>query len=407
MRSPSSYLVPLLSVWVLVGTATTWPQSIGPSAASLLFLAGGLALSVSVAFLPRPVSIPVLRPARDVWALVAMGCGMLLSYVLAARIMDASPLRYEDADMIPILQVMAHRFLAGDWRAMYDQIPEIWSGVQPIYLPFLWLPFTAAELFHFDPRWVTVAGIWVAAVFVLVFLDLRKGLSGWLLLYLLYVLMRHLHMEPSHNVIRLTEEGVVYAWYALLALALVSRHDWLLGLAFAACLLSRYSAVGAFPAILLWRVLQGRWRSAIVLSAVPGAIILLSVLAFGWGAIGPFTSLPAKYIDHARWVWSTNPEYMTRGLGLSKFFGPNHVALQHNLLVWVSLLLPSLAALGAWLAGRRMKMSIPNMETAMVMLSLVAFHALVVVPYDYLFFTPVFFALVVTAMLQSGRHEGI
>jgi len=74
-------------------------------------------------------------------------------------------------------------------------------------------------------------------------------------------------------------------------------------------------------------------------------------------------------------------------------------------LVWVSLLLPSLVATGVWLAGRRLKISIPNLETALVMLSLVCFHALVVVPYDYLFFTPVFFALVVSAMQQSGRHD--
>lgn len=405
MRSPSSYLINLLSVMALVGTATTWPLTIGPSAASILFLAAGLVFSLSLAFLPRPVSNPFLRPLKDVWAFVAMGCGILLSHVLSARVMDASPLRYEDADMIPILQAMAHRFLAGDWRALYDPIPEIWAGVQPIYLPFLWLPFTAAELFHFDPRWVTVAGIWVAAVLVLVFLDLRKGLSGWLLLYLLYALMRHLHTDPTHNVIRLTEEGVVYAWYALLAWSLVSRYHWLLGLAFSACLLSRYSAMGAFPAILLWRVLQGRWRSAVVISAIPVVLVLLSVLAFGREAIAPFTSLPAKYIDHARWVWTKNPEYMTRGLGLAKFFGPDHLVLQHSLLVWVSLLLPSLVATGVWLAGRRLKISIPNLETALVMLSLVCFHALVVVPYDYLFFTPVFFALVVSAMQQSGRHD--
>ena len=252
---------------------------------------------------------------------------------------------------------------------------------------------------------MTVSGIWVAACLVLMFLDLRKGLSGWLLLYLLYVLMRHLHMEPSHNVIRLTEEGVVYAWYALLAWALVSRNDGLLGLAFTACLLSRYSALGAFPAILLWRALQGRWRSVLTLCAIPGLCVLLSILAFGWGAIAPFTSLPVKYIDHARWVWATNPEYMTRGLGLAKFFGPDRVVMQHSLLVWVSLLLPSLAALGAWKIGRRLNISMPNIETALVMLSLVCFHALVVVPYDYLFFTPVFFALVVSALHQSGRHH--
>jgi len=327
MRYSVAVTAVLACVAVLTGAATVWRVALGAHAATFLFLAAGIGLSLTLPFVPRLDARPLPPTIRNPWAWVAAGMGVMLSHSLSARILDAAPLRYQDADMIPILQVMARRFLAGDWRGMYDPIPEIWSGVQPIYLPFLWLPFVVAEFLHVDPRWVTVAGIWVAAGVVLAFVDLRRGPAGWLLLCLLYGLMRHLHLEPSHNVIRLTEEGVVYAWYALLAWALVSRHDGLSGLALTVCLLSRYSLVGAVPAILLYRALQGRWRSLLALAAVPAAFAVLMVAAFGIRVVMPFTSLPGKYVGHARWVWATNPEYMTQGLGLAKYFGPGRVAL--------------------------------------------------------------------------------
>jgi hypothetical protein len=130
----------------------------------------------------------------------------------------------------------------------------------------------------------------------------------------------------------------------------------------------------------------------------------LAVLAFGLRTLMPFTSLPAKYVAYAKWVWRRNPEYMTQGLGLAKFFGPDRIALQHSLLIWTALLLPSLAAVLAWQVGRRRPGGLPNMDLALTTLALTCFHALIVVPYQYLYFTPVFFALASAAIVQSGRN---
>jgi hypothetical protein len=406
MQSSVAVRAVLACVAVLTYAATFGRAALGPHAAPLLFLAAGIGLSCAIPFLPRLDARPLRPTLRNPWAWVAAGMGVMLSYALSARILDAAPLRYQDADMVPILQVMARRFLSGDWRGIYDPVPEIWSGVQPIYLPFLWLPFGASELLRVDPRWVTVCGIWVAAGVVMAFVDLRRGLTGWLVLGLLCGLMLYLHLEPSHNVIRLTEEGVVYAWYALLAWALVSRSDWLLGLTLTACLLSRYSLAGAVPAILLYRALQGRWRSLLTLAAIPASFVVLMVAAFGMRAVMPFTSLPGKYVGHARWVWATNPEYMTQGLGLAKYFGPERVDLQHSVLLVVSLLGPSVAAVLLHGLERWRRAELPQVEPALVVMALTGFHALVVVPYDYLFFTPVFFALVLAAMVQSRRLPG-
>lgn len=405
MRTTLSILSTIAAALVLVGSATTWPSSLGPGVSSLLFLAAGLLMSLSIPFLPALNPMPVALERRDAWTPVAVACGMMLSYHLSARIMDASPLNYKDADMLPIMQAMGKRLLKGDWSAVYDTIPGIWSGVQPIYLPFLWMPFATAEVFDFDPRWITVSGIWVAACVTILFIDLRRGMMGWLILYLLYLVMRHLHTEPSNNVIRLTEEGVVYGWYALLAWALVARNDFLIGLALSACLLSRFSMAGAVPAILLHRALQGRWRSLLKTAAVPALMVVFMFLLFGPRSLTPFTSLPPRYIEHARWVWKTNPEYMTQGLGLAKFFGPDRVGLQYSLLTWTAILLPSAAAVTAWLFGRLRRKPLENIDLALMTLALTLFHALVPVTYDYLFFTPVFFGLVVASIADSSRRR--
>ena len=405
MRSlPAIYAIMFAAV-LLTASATRWPPYLGPKASSISFMAAGFIMSASLLFLPAIRPRPTLLQNREPWALVAVALGMVFSHLLSSRIMDASPLNYRDADMLPIMQAMARRFLAGDWASVYDVIPGIWSGIQPIYLPLLWMPFAAAEVFRFDPRWVTVSGIWVAALVSVVFIDLRKGLLGWLILFLLYTVMHHLHMESSNNVIRLTEEGVIYAWYALLASALFSRSDLLLSIALSACLLSRFSLAGAVPAILLYRALQGRWRSLLVTASVPALLCAIMLLAFGIRTLMPFTSLPAKYIGHAQWVWRTHPEYMTEGLGLAKFFGPGRVPLQHSLLTWSAIILPSAAALAAWMFGRLRRKPLENVDAALVTLALTLFHAFVPVTYDYLFFTPVFFGLAVAAIVQSHPAE--
>jgi hypothetical protein len=395
----------MVAAVLLTASAIRWPSYVGPQASSISFMAAGFVMSAALLFLPAIRPRPTVLQSREPWAIVAVACGMVISYQLSARIMDASPLDYRDADMLPIMQAMARRFLAGDWASVYDVIPGIWSGIQPIYLPLLWMPFAAAEVFHFDPRWVTVSGIWVAACVAIVFIDLRKGLLGWLLLCLLYLVMHHLHMEPSNNVIRLTEEGVIYAWYALLAWALFSRNDLFLSLALSCCLLSRFSLAGAVPAMLLYRALQGRWRSLLVTASIPSLLCAFMLLAFGIRTLMPFTSLPAKYIGHAQWVWRTHPEYMTEGLGLAKFFGPGRVALQHSLLTWSAIILPSSAALAVWMFGRLRRKPLENVDAALVTLALTFFHAFVPVTYDYLFFTPVFFGLAVAAIVQSHPTE--
>ena len=150
---------------------------------------------------------------RKQWIIKLLGVIVLLpvSYYFSRKIMDATPLGIENADMLPIIKIMGQRFLHGDLHAVYSPIAEIWGGIQPIYLPALWMAFVPALIFDFDLRWITVTGIWLSAMAVLypLVLKMRNGLS-LLLVVALLLLVGWFHFDNVNNVIRLTEEGVVF-----------------------------------------------------------------------------------------------------------------------------------------------------------------------------------------------------
>ncbi|HET9826779.1 MAG TPA: hypothetical protein VFP87_15670, partial [Chitinophagaceae bacterium] len=174
-----------------------------------------------------------------------------VSYQLARNIMDHTPLQIEYADMLPIIKTMCERFLNGEWKQVYQPIPGIWNGIKPIYLPGMWLPFTPALIFDFDLRWITVCGIWLSIILCL----LPGWRNGWvpaLLITVVLVLLSWFHFDELNNVVRLTEEGVVFFYFSLLTLAIISFNPWLLGLSAALCLMSRYSLVGWIPFAVLF-----------------------------------------------------------------------------------------------------------------------------------------------------------
>lgn len=396
----------------LTGFLFTWFATCG-----LYFAGAGLAgggylmagLVISALLLKAPeVRLAIgFGVAGGRWKLLALATGLMFSYHLARQVMDRFPLRYEDADMLPVMRVMGARFLSGDWRSVYDVIPEIWNGMQPVYLPFMWLPFSLAEPGGFDIRWVTFSGIWLAVLLPFMFLEKLGTVSEWLILSSILVLLWWFHMEPTNNVIKLTEEGVVYAYYVLLAVALASGNPLLIGLSVSACLLSRYSFAGALPAVGCYWLWRGRWRRIMTVVAVVTAFIVGSLLIFGPRVFLPFTELPVRYVEHAAKVWIENPEYFLKGLGLAKYFGPANIGLQYGLLVYGSFLLPFLWVLASifyeWKSGKRLR----NVELSLVLVTLTYFHSMLVVSYLYLFYTPVVFGLAAVSLTFHSRRMTI
>ena len=318
--------------------------------------------------------------------------------------MDATPLGIEHADMLPIIKVMGQRFLQGDIHTVYSPIAEIWGGIQPIYLPALWMAFVPALIFDFDLRWITVTGILISAIAALyhVVFKILNGLSIILIVSLL-LLMGWFHFDKINNVIRLTEEGVVFVFYSLMVYALVSGKSWLIGAGAAFCLLSRYALIGWIPcAALYW--LWNKEYLKLTKAFIAGAIIvlLLLIIPFGWSVMEMLVKVPGHYTEHAKMVWERNPEYFYHSLGMAKFFGPSQISNLHFILVTGTFLTP-LVFLGYSLKKKKKGIKINNFLLASFQLSISFFYSFLDVSYQYLYYTPVFISLIIASISLANK----
>ena len=365
---------------------------------SFLFLFTGVGISFCLLQIPaiqiRKVSI---LNRQLLLKLLLIGLLLPISYQLARHIMDDNPLRYENADMLPIIKSMNQRFLNGQWKQVYQPIPEIWNGIRPIYLPAMWMPFGLSLIFDFDIRWITVCGIWLSVI--LCVLPIWKKLSPAIFLMSAFlILLAWLHTNDDNGVIELTEEGVVFFYYSLLATALILNNPWLLGISVATCLLSRYSFIGWIPFTVLYLLLRKEYKFLLRTSIMASIVGLVLILPFGIGPLLYHLHLHDDYISHAARVWHDEPDTYFETLGMAKFFGAYHIKLLHFILVGGSFLIP----LSLLLFFRKKISTQPNILLAGFQLTLTFFYNFLDVTYLYLYYTPVFVSLLIASWSLSA-----
>lgn len=399
---------------------------------SVLITLSGAIIVYCFLKLPKPITdqviaiTPIWRKYRAVLSVMAL---MAIGGAAYKWIQDA-PMDYHDGDMLPIIKIMNQRFLNGQWSHVYDIIPEIWNGIQPIYLPAMWLPFGLPVLLGLDLRWMTVLALFVVSALFLFKINPRHHKAPYLLLAA-FVLIWWLLSAENSGLIPYTEEGVVILFYSLLAIALTGKNAWFIGIATSLCILSRYAIVGWLPAMLLYYALNKDWKSLIQFCATGLACFLLLVLIpFGWTTFLKLASIPGEYIAFSKRVWTDAPQVFRESLGWAKFFGPENIATQHALLVGLSLTLPSIFMLGVWFlsgggkknqeknSGKFLsgfgsenqdvlgigKINHAHLPFAALKLTLVVFYTLVDVPYLYLFYTGSFVSLFLVTHILAGAH---
>ena len=322
-----------------------------------------------------------------------------------------TPLSITDADMLPVMKVMSQRFLQGQWANVYSPIPEIWGGMQPIYLPAMWLPFTIAVACDLDLRWISTTGLFFSfSFFLLLFDPFKKQLLPVLLALSACILFWWLETEAVHNFIRLSEEGIVVFYYSLLILSLFSGNCFLIALAAALCVLSRYSLAGWLPAMLIYFIFIRKNIQQAGVFVITGllTLVVLVILPFGGKIIQSFIELPYNYVEHANRVWRNNPEFFYGSMGFAKFFGPDRTVLLHRVLISMAFVLPMFFMVGCLFWERRKKIMLTNIPLACLKFSLVIFYNFLDVPYLYLFYTSSFVSLVaITCFLRQNTIDFI
>jgi hypothetical protein len=372
---------------------------------SVLYLLSGLAIATTLLRLPE-LRLPALvkRPwtsASMQRNVIVVGLTALALYSWCLYWFDELPIDITNADMLPIIKVMCERFLAGQHSHVYDPIPSIWHGAQPIYLPAMWLPFAPAVYLGMDMRWTAIAGL-LFAFGAFIFLYRRSnGQLSFYLGVLAFLLFWWIVADNTPGIVSVSEEGVVIGYYVLLVLALVSGKPWLTGIAISLCMLSRYALVGWIPAYILWLVLEKRTKQLSVIS-LTGVLcfVLIFLVPVGGVTFIRLLHLPQDYIAFAGRVWKDSPDTFSTAPGLAWFFGRNGTAILHGLLIFFSFTLPIAFTVYAVRRGLR------NVPVAGLKLGLVVFYCFIDVPYLYLFYTSSFVSLIILALALRESATG-
>jgi hypothetical protein len=383
------------------------------SIATVLYFLSGALIAVLLLFLPQAtISFCCVKNKLfhlNAYRLLFMGIMGVMMFHFAAGWMADDPIVVKDADMLPVIRVMSQRFLHGSWKQVYDIIPEIWGGMTPIYLPAMWLPFSIPEALHIDVRWTTVVSLFFAfSVFIVFFKPYKNDISLLFLALAAFTLFWWLFTDETPGLVPYTEEGIVIAYYVLLVIALLSGNYWFIGIAISLCALSRYSFVGWLPAFLVYLLLQ-KQREKIGQLILIGItfLLLLLLLPFGYGVVRNTLQLPSAYISFAARVWNDDPEIFPEILGFSKFFGPNRIALQHQLLIVLSFTVPIIFIIFCWWMKEKLNKNIFNIPLASLKLTLVLFYSFIDVPYLYLFYTSSFVSLIAIAFFLKQQESSV
>jgi hypothetical protein len=372
---------------------------------SVLYLLSGLAIAGLLLRLPE-LRLPA--PGNKLWrnpanqrSAILIGLTALALYSWCAYWFDEIPIDINNADMLPIIKVMAERFLAGQHSHVYDPIPTIWNGVQPIYLPAMWLPYVPAVALGIDMRWTAIAGLLFAFGAFIVLYKPSHTRRSFVLGVLAFLLFWWIVADNTPGIVSVSEEGVVMGYYVLLVLALVSGKPWLTGIAISLCMLSRYALVGWIPAYVLWLILEKRTKQLSVIS-LTGILcfVLLFLMPVGWITFTRLAHLPGNYISFAARVWNDAPDVFSTAPGLAWFFGRNGTVILHGLLILFSFTLP----VGFTVYAVRRRRS--NIPLAALKLSLVVFYCFIDVPYLYLFYTSSLVSLIILALASRDAATG-
>jgi len=348
----------------------------------------GISIGVIILFFPqaKKASVQFSHSRQNYLKLsLIVIIGILLCYFSNA-VMQEIPVDYRNADMLPVIKTMNQRFLNGQWKQVYDNIPEIWNGSKPIYLPAMWLPFLPAVAANIDMRWITVTCLFLATVIPMLFLSFKKM-----------------------NAVVLTATVSVLLWwllalfYVLLAVALISERIIFISVASCLCMLSRYALIGWLPAFFIYLLANKKIKPALIF-AFTGMLFLFFafIIPFGWQPFLRLLHLPGNYIDFSQRVWHDSPEVFTDYIGFAKFFAPERIRLLHMLLIVLTFIIPNAFIL--FCNAYKKKYSLYNIPLATLKISVVVFYNFIDVPYLYLFYTSTFVSLV-AVIFFAGRDE--
>ena len=308
-----------------------------------IYIFAGLA----IALLPILINKTDNTTSRTKADLASFRIPIILLMVLAVfhhskKILSSVNIDYRMADMLPVIDKMSLRYLQGD--PVYSIIPEIWGGMQPIYLPAMWIPFSMSHILDIDMRWISIIAILGGCA--LMILALKKQCLSSLNLVTVgipIVLIWTMITTYDHTLISISQEGVVIGYYLLLSYALIVRNWWLVGLSIGLCLMSRYSL--APWGLGLGVILLFSKNYKVIKQVSIGALVTSILLIISTGTLPHLNmifGMPKHYLTSVQADPSKYLSTIEINLGLAKFFSFENLGVLHNMQLWLSISLPLL-----------------------------------------------------------------
>ncbi len=295
---------------------------------------------------------------------------------------------YQQADMLPVIEVMNERFLLGE--DPYTPIQEIWEGTQPIYLPALWMPYMISELIAIDMRWIGITFILIGLLLFFC-ISSRKTNTAVQAVTIYTPILLTILLLVSYDVraITLTQEGVVIGYYMLLGFSLC-RGNWLLvGVAAGLCIMSRYMILPWVGILFITLCLQKSRKEVgafvIGLSVLPLILILLSGV---WPNLGTIVGLSDHYLNAVISLPQKYAYTIEQSTGMARFFFPSSMEKLSSTMLAGAVLIPAIG----FVVFIKKKNALPLHLYALCLLklSMVWILCFITIPYEYLFLTSIF-----------------
>lgn len=256
----------------------------------------------------------------------------------------------------------------------------------------LWMPFIIATIFSVDIRWIPYFFV-VIPPFLIMVTNPSSDLLGLIIVLICFYLLFDYFQHQGENIFILTEEGVIYGYYMLLALSIANQKPVLTGIMLALCLMSRYIVMGWAVIYLYSQCILKKDRDSqktIWAGAMTGMVILL--ISHSVSEVPNFIQLPGVYLRNVL----LNPTHYKENIleirhSLAYLFYPVRLRLLYDLSLVLAFGVPLILFLINYIY--------PFNNTHFfllggIKLSIVLFFGFMIIPFTYLVFTSCFFSLI-------------
>ena len=368
-------------------------------------------VGLAIGFLPIASSTASIPSSLTLRTPMSFRTPLILLMILAVTrhskiVFSAVSIDYRIADMLPVIDKMSLRYIQGE--PAYNVIPEIWGGMQPIYLPAMWLPYCVSHIADIDLRWISILSIVIGCS--LIIMAVKKQYATPINLITLGIpifLSLTMITVYNHTLISISQEGIVIGYYLLLCYALIVRNWWLIGISISLCLMSRYSLAPWMFGYVALLFLSKNYRplKQVIISTLMTTLILLTVTGT-LPHLKMILTMPQNYLasvqaDPSRYLYA-----IESNLGLAKYFSIEGLSILHSAQLWISIIVPIL--LFGLYRFYNLKISFNIYALCVLKVSLVLFYNLLIIPYSYLFYTSTFVSIAVLAgyIVDCYEDEG-